>query len=92
MATAQGTYTVIFDELLHVTALDGDEAEIEKQLAEARSQCPDDDPLDACDLVRCEGLTLTDETRDGDEIVWSGNAEGWIIGAGGKTYQYVVRR
>ncbi len=37
-------------------------------------------------------MTLPNHTRDGDEVVYSGNALGWITDCDDNSYDYAVRR
>lgn len=39
-----------------------------------------------------EGVHLTDEPRDTDQIVYSGMQMGWLEDETGRTYQYAVKR
>ncbi|WP_157266540.1 hypothetical protein [Azohydromonas aeria] len=48
--------------------------------------------FDRDDIVTVEGLTLTDEERDGDETIYSGTQLGWLMDKAGRSYEYAVRR
>ncbi len=50
------------------------------------------DEFDAADVKLESGLTLTNHTRDGDEVVYSGTALGWITDCDDDSYDYAVRR
>jgi hypothetical protein len=39
-----------------------------------------------------EGVYLTDDPRDTDEIVSTGNRLGWLQDENGRTYRYAVKR
>jgi hypothetical protein len=38
------------------------------------------------------GLTLTDTEEDGDDVIYSGVAMGWLSDEAGRTYKYAVLR
>lgn len=46
--------------------------------------------IDDCDVN--SGLVLTDDTEDGDQIIYGGNDLGWLTDEFGRTYEYAVRR
>jgi hypothetical protein len=44
------------------------------------------------DLRIVEGLTLTDELQDGDEVVFESGKTGWLTNADESQFTYAVRR
>jgi hypothetical protein len=83
------TYTVaILDPLLIAIVPDGSDIEAAIRDEEARAGIE----FDRSDLRIISGCTLTDETEDGDEVIYRGTTYGYLTDAGGRRYYAAVKR
>ena len=48
--------------------------------------------FDPTEINTESGLTLTNRCLDGDQVVYSGSALGWIMDRDANSYDYAVRR
>lgn len=82
------TYTIAFwNDLLIATIPDDGDLDAAVKAESERASIPE---MEATSVET--GLILTDETEDGDEIVYSDTRTGWLIDENGKTYRYAVKR
>ena len=82
------TYTIAVTEagLLAATIVDGEN--IQKAIALEEEEAQAD--FGPCDII--DGMTLTDDPQDDDEIVYSGTGLGFLTDENGTTWNYAVRR
>lgn len=82
------TYTIAYDECLFACVPDGADLEAELQRVEAEAGIT----IDRGSLSIESGLHLVDADKEGDDVVWSGNALGWLSDETGRSFEYAVRR
>ena len=82
------TYTIVFwNDLLVATVPDGGDIDAAVSAEAERSGCPE---MEATSIE--SGLTLTNDVIDGDEVMYSGVALGWLENERGENFRYAVRR
>ena len=83
------TYTIAYHNALFAIVPDGEDV-VAAAADQARAAGTIED-FDSADLAIVDGLTLTDEPEEGDEIVWRAMATD-LADLNGRRYKYAVAR
>jgi hypothetical protein len=89
---AEGTYTIAHTNVILAVVKDGQTPNALAVALDFVESDPAYDEIDESDIEIEEGLTLTDEPEDGDEIFWRGDSMGYMSDSEGNSYEYAVHR